>query len=111
MTEPRPAPLLQRFALGLLGYSLLVVLWGAYVRASFSGDGCGDHWPLCHGVVLPHQPNTKTVIELAHRVTSGLAWIGAAMLPWLARRRARPSRGGLWLAIADQAAAVAGQAA
>ncbi|MBK6811858.1 MAG: COX15/CtaA family protein [Sandaracinaceae bacterium] len=88
MTEPRPAPVLQRFALGLLGYSLLVVLWGAYVRASFSGDGCGDHWPLCHGVVLPHQPNTKTVIELAHRVTSGLAWIGAAMLPWLARRHA-----------------------
>ena len=68
---------LERWAQGLLAYSLFVVLWGAYVRASFSGDGCGDHWPLCHGVVLPNEPSTKTLIELTHRVTSGLALVGA----------------------------------
>lgn len=86
MSEPHGARTLYRFALGLLVYSLFVVLWGAYVRASFSGDGCGDHWPLCHGVVLPTEPSTKTLIELAHRVTSGLALLGAMLLPWLARR-------------------------
>ncbi|MCA9578520.1 MAG: COX15/CtaA family protein [Polyangiales bacterium] len=81
---------LERWAQGLLAYSLFVVLWGAYVRASFSGDGCGDHWPLCHGVVLPNEPSTKTLIELTHRVTSGLALVGAMLLPWLAKRHAPP---------------------
>lgn len=90
MPETPVTTRLSRFALGLLVYSLFVILWGAYVRASFSGDGCGEHWPLCHGVVLPNDPSTKTLIELAHRVTSGLALVGAAMLPWLARRHAPP---------------------
>jgi heme A synthase len=88
MSDIRFKPVVLRFALGLLAYSVLVVIWGAYVRASFSGDGCGDHWPLCHGVVLPHEPDTKMVIELVHRVTSGLAWLGAIVLPWLAFRHA-----------------------
>lgn len=87
MSEPSGTRL-ERWALALLAYSLFVVLWGAYVRASFSGDGCGDHWPLCHGVVLPNEPSTKTLIELTHRVTSGLALLGALLLPWLAKRDA-----------------------
>jgi cytochrome c oxidase assembly protein subunit 15 len=69
----------NRFAVAasaLLVYTVGVVLWGAFVRASLSGDGCGDHWPLCNGVALPVEPSTKTVIELTHRITSGLCWIG-----------------------------------
>jgi len=69
-------------ATALLPYTVAVVLWGAYVRASLSGDGCGDHWPLCNGVALPVAPSTKTIIELTHRVTSGLAWIGTLAM-WL----------------------------
>ena len=68
----------RRFAIGasaLLVYTVAVVLWGAYVRATLSGDGCGDHWPLCNGVAIPVDPSLKTVIELTHRVTSGLCWI------------------------------------
>jgi len=61
-----------RYSLGVLIYNLLVVLWGAYVRATGSGAGCGAHWPLCNGVVVPLQPATETVIEFVHRVTSGL---------------------------------------
>ena len=38
-----------RFVWFVLVYDVLVVLWGAYVRVSFSGDGCGAHWPLCNG--------------------------------------------------------------
>ena len=41
------------FAWGVLGYSILVILWGAFVRATGSGAGCGSHWPLCNGVVVP----------------------------------------------------------
>lgn len=79
----------NRFAIAattLLGYTVAVVLWGAFVRASLSGDGCGDHWPLCNGVALPVEPTTKTIIELTHRVTSGLCWIGTLVLFVWARR-------------------------
>lgn len=75
----RPAPAFVRFAWGVLAYTVAVVLWGAYVRATGSGAGCGAHWPLCNGVVVPRAPATATLIELTHRVTSGLslALIGA----------------------------------
>jgi len=74
-------------AWAFLGYTVLVVLWGALVRATLSGDGCGDHWPLCNGEVLPVEPSSKTLIELTHRVTSGLAWIGALAFLVVSRRR------------------------
>lgn len=49
-----------------------VILWGAYVRASGSGAGCGSHWPLCNGQVLPETEQHKTFVEFSHRVSSGL---------------------------------------
>ena len=76
-------------ASALLAYTIAVVLWGAFVRASLSGDGCGDHWPLCNGVALPVEPSTKTLIELTHRVTSGICWIWTAAM-WLAALRLFP---------------------
>ena len=63
----------RRLAWGVLAYTLLVILWGGYVRASGSGAGCGAHWPLCNGEVVPSSPTAATVVELTHRVTSGLA--------------------------------------
>ena len=83
----------SRFAVvatAFLAYTVGVVLWGAFVRASLSGDGCGDHWPLCNGVAVPVEPSTKTVIELTHRVTSGLCWIGTLVLYVWARRGFAP---------------------
>jgi len=82
----------KRFAVAasaLLVYTIAVVLWGALVRASLSGDGCGDHWPLCNGVALPVDPSTKTLVELTHRVTSGLCWIWTAVM-WFAALRVFP---------------------
>ena len=79
----------NRFAVAasaLLVYTVAVVLWGAYVRASLSGDGCGDHWPLCNGVALPVEPSIKTIVELTHRVTSGLCWLGTLVM-WLVALR------------------------
>ena len=72
----------RRFAWGVLAYNVLVVLWGAYVRASGSGAGCGSHWPLCDGQVVPAAKTIEQVIEFTHRVTSGLAVMSAAVL-WL----------------------------
>lgn len=55
--------------------TLAVILWGAFVRASKSGDGCGAHWPLCNGSVVPDASQAKTLVEFAHRATSGLAFL------------------------------------
>lgn len=63
---------LRRAAWGLLGYTVLVILWGAYVRASGAGAGCGSHWPLCNGEIVPRSPGLETLIEYTHRLTSGL---------------------------------------
>jgi cytochrome c oxidase assembly protein subunit 15 len=61
------------FAWFVLAYNLLVILWGAVVRATGSGAGCGEHWPLCQGVVIPHGAQIATAIEFAHRASSGVA--------------------------------------
>jgi heme A synthase len=61
------------FAWTALGANLAVILWGAFVRASGSGAGCGSHWPLCNGEVMPRSPSAATLIELGHRLTSGIA--------------------------------------
>lgn len=52
--------------------ALFIIVWGAWVRLSGSGAGCGEHWPLCHGQVVPLAPSLKTLIELTHRLTSGI---------------------------------------
>jgi heme A synthase len=59
----------------LLGYTVLVILWGAFVRATGAGAGCGSHWPLCNGEVIPRAPALDTWIELVHRLSSGLLGI------------------------------------
>lgn len=76
----------QRFAWGVLGYNILVILWGAFVRATGSGAGCGSHWPTCNGEVIPRAPSVETMIEYSHRVTSGLALLGVVALLFLAYR-------------------------
>jgi heme a synthase len=80
-----------RFAWGVLTWNVLVVLWGAYVRASGSGAGCGSHWPLCNGEVVPVAPRIETIIEFTHRMMSGVA-LGAVVALWL-WSRARFARG------------------
>lgn len=52
-------------------YTLIVILWGAWVRISHSGNGCGDHWPLCSGEFIPDLTQKKTWIEYTHRLMSG----------------------------------------
>jgi len=64
-----------QFAWGVLAFNVLVILWGAYVRATGSGAGCGSHWPLCNGEVIPRAPQIETLIEFTHRLSSGLAFL------------------------------------
>ena len=71
--------------------TVLVVLLGAVVRITGSGAGCGQHWPTCNGEVVHLPRRVETWIELSHRATSGLDFLGVAALVWLAIRQ-RPSR-------------------
>jgi cytochrome c oxidase assembly protein subunit 15 len=72
---PKPgavrSPLAARFAWGVVAYNVLVILWGALVRATGSGAGCGNHWPLCNGQVIPLSPRVDTIIEFTHRMMVG----------------------------------------
>src|SRR6201996_8978084 len=70
-----PSPALRRFAWGVLVYFVATILWGTIVRSTGSGDGCGNHWPLCNGTVLQQSPTLQTIIEFTHRVTAGLDMI------------------------------------
>jgi cytochrome c oxidase assembly protein subunit 15 len=82
-TQKHPSPALRRFAWAVLWYFVAVILWGALVRATGSGAGCGDHWPLCNGTVMQHSPRVDTIIEFTHRITSGLSFFFAVgLLVW-----------------------------
>lgn len=75
-----------RFAWVTLAITVVVILWGAVVRATGSGAGCGSHWPLCNGDVVPLAPTTSTLIEFTHRLTSGLALVlSVALFVWARR--------------------------
>ena len=69
-----------RFAVGLLAYNILVILWGAYVRVSYSGDGCGAHWPFCSGQVVPQHMAAPMMIEFTHRMMTSVDLIGTIVL-------------------------------
>jgi cytochrome c oxidase assembly protein subunit 15 len=79
---------LARFAWLTLGWNVAVILWGAFVRATGSGAGCGAHWPLCNGEVVPRAPMVETMVEFTHRLTSGGALILVFVLAaWVFRER------------------------
>ena len=82
-----------RFAWFLLAYNILVILWGAFVRATRSGDGCGEHWPKCHDQIIPHAASAaKTWIEYAHRISTVVdGFLILALVIWAFRAFPRHS--------------------
>jgi heme A synthase len=91
----------SRAAWAVLAYNVFVVLWGALVRATGSGAGCGGHWPLCNGDVVPNLQTTATIIEYTHRLMSGLAIVAVCGM-WLWSRRvfSRGHRARWWAGVA-----------
>jgi heme A synthase len=89
-----------KYAWGVLAYNVAVILWGTFVRATGSGAGCGEHWPLCNGAVVPHSPQVHTLIEFSHRLSSGLALaLVVGLVAWAFRVYPRGSlvrRGSAW---------------
>lgn len=87
---PDTVGLFRRYGWATLAVTLLVIVWGGVVRATGSGAGCGSHWPLCNGAVVPLSPGVGTVIEFVHRVTSGAVLMMTVGLVIFARRTFAP---------------------
>lgn len=88
MSAPEPAPSKQ---IRLLSWAVLwgtvaVVVGGALVRATDSGAGCGESWPICGGRIIPEIGSHHTAIEVSHRLMTGLLAIGVIALFILVRR-------------------------
>jgi cytochrome c oxidase assembly protein subunit 15 len=93
----------RRFSAAVLAYNLAVILWGAVVRATGSGAGCGNHWPSCNGAVVPRSASTATLVEYSHRLSSGLVLVLVLVLAVWAFRVSSPGhpvRRGAVLAVA-----------
>jgi cytochrome c oxidase assembly protein subunit 15 len=90
-----------RFAWAIVAYNVLVILWGDVVSATGSGNGCGDHWPLCNGSVTPHWHALASVIEFAHRATAAIDTIAIlGLLAWTWRATVARHLGRFWIAAA-----------
>ena len=97
-----PSRALRRFAWAVLAYFIAVILWGTLVRATGSGAGCGDHWPLCNGTVIQHSASEATMIEFTHRITSGISFfsvVGLLIWTFAATRRGHLARSAVVAAV------------
>jgi len=91
-----------QFVWFVLAVNLGVILWGAYVRATGSGAGCGSHWPLCNGEVFPRSEQIETLIEFTHRASSGVAFLlvlGMLIWAWRIYPRGNAVRNGAILSM------------
>lgn len=67
----------------------IVLLMGATVTNTGSGEGCGQSWPLCHGKFIPEYA-FETLVEYSHRLVTGvegLLILGLSIGAWMSRRR------------------------
>lgn len=93
----------KSFNFYLILYTILVIVWGAWVRISHSGDGCGASWPLCHDEFIPVAATEgKTWVEYLHRVTSGIYGIIIFVQFFWGRKlfaKAHPVQFWLWMSL------------
>lgn len=93
-----------KYAWFALGYNVLVIVWGVFLRASRSGDGCGQFWLTCNGELIPSAPQFKTIIEFSHRMTTAIdGFVMLILLGWAIKifvgNRSTQSRQVLYAAI------------
>src|SRR5699024_4105966 len=65
---------------------VFILIGGALVTKTDSGAGCGSSWPLCHGELIPSEITPELIIELSHRLVSGVMGvtvIALSVLAWI----------------------------
>jgi heme A synthase len=83
------APLALTTALMTIG----LIVFGAVVRVTDSGLGCGNSWPLCNGTIFPPLDNVTAWIEWLHRLFAaliglfGLMTLGVAIAAYRQKNR------------------------
>jgi heme A synthase len=86
---------LRRLSYVTLGIALTHLVFGAIVRISGSGMGCGDHWPKCYGHWFPPFDQPTLIIEWSHRLLAALLITAVVALAAFAfTKRSLPSVGG-----------------
>src|SRR6476620_7539200 len=86
---------LRRLSYAALGLAFAQIVFGAIVRITGSGLGCGDHWPKCAGQWFPPADRIDLIIEITHRyIALGLSILVVALLIVAFTRRNEPGVGG-----------------
>jgi heme a synthase len=86
---------LRRLAYAVFGVACLHLVFGAIVRISGSGMGCGDHWPRCYGRWFPPLNRPDLIIEVSHRYLASILLLSLiALLAAAWRRRREPGVAG-----------------
>jgi len=99
MDEANRSKAFATYAWITLACNLVVIIWGVFLRASHSGDGCGQHWLTCQGEVIPSAPQLKTVIEYSHRVSTAMVGLVVVALVFWAFRATRKGDAARWTAV------------
>jgi len=82
--------LLRRLSLTALILAFAQIVFGAIVRITGSGMGCGDHWPKCSGMWFPPHDRIDLIIEITHRyIALGLSLVILALFVQAFRNRSK----------------------
>lgn len=87
--------MLRRYAYAVFGVACLHLIFGAIVRISGSGMGCGNNWPKCYGHWFPPMSRPDLIIEVTHRYLASILLLSLVLMfvaAW--RRRAEPDVSG-----------------
>jgi heme a synthase len=89
----------RRLSVAALVVACLHLIFGAIVRISGSGMGCGDNWPKCYGYWFPPFSRPDLVVEVSHRYLASILVITVVSMALVAYlHRAEPGisgRGGV----------------
>jgi heme A synthase len=83
--------LLRRLGFTALALAFGQIVFGAIVRITGSGMGCGDHWPKCLGQWFPPLDRPDLIIEWTHRVVAfalSLVVVALVVAAWTRRNQA-----------------------
>jgi heme A synthase len=79
----------RRLSIAALVVACLHLVFGAIVRISGSGMGCGDHWPKCYGYWFPPLSRPDLIVEVSHRYLASILVLAVSSMALVAFRHRR----------------------